>query len=84
MFQPFEGGWFVGCFTKGSLESRIRRWPLILEDLKIDTRLLMGNGHGLSDEYKERLEIIRLKRNHFLMYVEIFCSSFDAMVKETS
>ena len=32
--------------TKGSFESRRSRYPLILEDLRIDIKLFIGKGHG--------------------------------------
>ena len=41
--------------TLGSLESRRRRWPLILEDRKTLDRLFKGNGQGETGEYKQIL-----------------------------
>ncbi len=36
--------------TNGSLESRKSKWPLILQDFKMEVRLFMGKGHGDVDE----------------------------------
>ena len=63
--------------TLGSLESRRRRWPLILDDRKTLDRLFKGRGQGDIGEYKQMLVVEGWMLSHFLIKTETFFSRVE-------
>ena len=63
---------------KGSWELLKSKCPLIFEDFSGDDKLSFGNGHGDTEEYKQKLVVEWWRCNHFRMKADTFCSNLNA------